>query len=149
MNQWLLLCWLRDHWVYLGGGLSLLVGARAATIHSKSWPKISNRSTIENYPGEGLVHKRAWWLWNAFQEGLQNFVGSFAGWCCVGALAVRISAAPIGSNCVAPNLGSLNGIDVFLFLTAILGVSGRLAETVHHLIDAISKIVEGLVRKLG
>jgi hypothetical protein len=77
----------------------------------------------------------------AFQEFLQNFVGSFAGWCCVGALAVRISAAP--------ELRSLNSVDIFLFLAAILGVSGRLAETVHQFIVAIGKIVEGVAKKLG
>lgn len=106
--------------------LSVLVGARAATIHSV--PYSSRRDFWR-------------WFWNGFQEFLQNFVGSFAGWCCVGALAVRISAAP--------DLRSLSGVDVFLFLAAILGVSGRLAETVHRFIDAIGKIVEGVVKKVG
>jgi hypothetical protein len=127
--------------VALGGALSLLVGARAATIHSKSWPKSTWLSTREAYPGEGLGHKRWCWLWNIFQEFLQNFVGSFAGWCCVGALAVRVSKYP--------ELQGLNGGDAFLFLAAILGTSGRLAETVHRFIDAIGKIVEGVVKKLS
>jgi len=90
----------------------VLVGARAAMIH---YVPDSRRDPWRVF-------------WNAFEEFLQNFVGSFAGWCCVGALAVRISAAP--------ELRSLNGVDVFLSLAAILGVSGRLAETVHRFIDA-------------
>jgi hypothetical protein len=122
MNRWLL-HWLRDYWLYPAVLLSALVGVRAAMIH---YVPSSDR----------------WWMiWNAFQEFLQNFVGSFAGWCCVGALAVRISAAP--------ELRSLNSVDIFLFLAAILGVSGRLAETVHQFIVAIGKIVEGVAKKLG
>lgn len=107
----------------IGVPMSLIWGTRAAMIH-----------TVSRY-------NRWRWFWNGFYEFMQNFVGSFAGWCCVGALAVRISEAP--------RLCSLGIVDAFLFVTAIIGTSGRLAETIHKLLDAIGNIALGVAKKLA
>lgn len=124
MNQWLL-HGLRDYWLVPAVLFSAAWGARAGRIHANPEHR----------------YNRSLQFWGYFYEFVSNFVGSFAGWCCVGALAIRIGAAP--------ELRSLNSVDIFLFLAAILGVSGRLAETVHHFIDAISKVVDGITKKLG
>jgi hypothetical protein len=86
---------------------------------------------------KGALHPQ----WAYFYEFVSNFVGSFAGWCCLYALAVRASGA-------GPALHSLNGVDIFLFFAAIVGVSGRLAETIHRFIDAIGAFVGAVAKKL-
>lgn len=78
--------------------------------------------------------------WYYFYEFTSNFVGSLAGWCCILVLGFRISKA--GAHV-------LNGIDIFLFLTAIVGISGRLAETIHRSIDAIGKLLEAVTKKVA
>ena len=108
-------------WLLLALTFSFLWGKRAGDIHRP----------------EGAEHRR----WTYFYEFISNFVGSMAGWCCLAALAVRANGA-------GPALHSLNGVDIFLFFAAIVGLSGRLAETIHRFIDAIGAFVAGVAKKL-
>lgn len=98
---------------------SFLWGKRAGDIH-----KI-----------EGAPHPR----WAYFYEFVSNFVGSIAGWCCLAALSARIWGG---------GLRSLNGVDIFPFFAAIVGISGGLAETIHRFTDAIGAFVAGVAKKL-
>jgi hypothetical protein len=119
-NQWLRVL-LVGGWLLFALAFSFLWGKRAGDIHN----------------AEGDQHPR----WTYFYEFVSNFVGSFAGWWCLYALAIRVSAA-------GPALHSLNGVDIFLFFASIVGISGRLAETIHGFINAIGAFVAGIAKKL-
>jgi hypothetical protein len=116
MNRFLLQ-WLIDFWLLPATVMSVLWGMRAGAIH----------------PDYG--HRK----WNYFYEFASNFVGSFAGWCCVYTLAVRIGS----------DVKSLGGFDFLLSLVAVIGVSGRLAETIHKFLDAIGTVVGAIAKKAG
>jgi hypothetical protein len=77
--------------------------------------------------------------WERFYQFTSNFVGSFAGWSCVYALAVRAIAAP--------DLRSLNGGDAGLFLAALLGLTGHLTQALVGLISAIEGVAAVLAKK--
>jgi hypothetical protein len=79
--------------------------------------------------------------WQYFYQFTSNFVGCFAGWCCLYALAVRASAAP--------DLRSLNGIDAALFLIALFGLTGHLVQALVGLMAAVETLATAIGRKLG
>ena len=77
--------------------------------------------------------------WVYFYQFTSNFFGSFAGWCCVYALALRASTAP--------DLRSLGGADAVLFLLAIVSLTGHLTQALVGLIDAIEGVAGALAKK--
>jgi hypothetical protein len=119
-NRWLNLL-MTYGWLIAALVVSFLWGKRSGDIH-----RIDN----DRHP-----------RWTYFFESVSNFVGSFAGWCCAYALVVRINGA-------GPDLRSLNGVDIFLFLAATLGISGRFAETIHRFIDAMGSFIGALAKKV-
>lgn len=79
--------------------------------------------------------------WQYFYQFTSNFVGSFAGWICLYALAVRASAAP--------DLRSLSGIDALLFLIALFGLTGHLVQALVGLMAAVETLATAVGKKLG
>lgn len=70
-----------------------------------------------------------------------NFAGSFAGWVCVAALAMRLKAQ-------TPSLAQLGWSDGILFLAALIGVTGHLPSVVVGLGSALGKLADALAGRL-
>jgi len=71
-----------------------------------------------------------------------NFVGAFAGCCCVYFLAIRAKA-------VLSNPQAVFGLgDFVLFLLFVLGLTGNLPQTMAGILNSIGKIVETVTKKV-
>jgi hypothetical protein len=83
--------------------------------------------------------------WEIFNNFTVNFVGSFAGWCCVYAVVARAQSEP--------SLRALNGGDALLFLLSILGVIGMLPQAILGVVSSLgaltAAITAAISKKLG
>jgi hypothetical protein len=80
--------------------------------------------------------------WEIFNNFTVNFVGSFAGWCCVYAVAARALSA-------FPDLRALNGIDALLFFLSILGIIGMLPQAILGVVSSLRALTVAVSKKLG
>jgi hypothetical protein len=101
--------------------------------------------------------------WGAIYQFIFNSVGSFAGWCCIYALAVRMRIAlPSSHNLLTgcgPSVPGLTGPaqspppltagDFLLFLMAVLGATGHLPQAMAGLLSSIERLAEGAAKKIG
>lgn len=79
-----------------------------------------------------------------FQSAYQfifNGVGSFAGWLCLYALAVRVQSR-------LPCLAGFSWGDVLLFVFALLGLTGHLPQAVVGFLGVFEKIGEKVAQKI-
>jgi hypothetical protein len=83
----------------------------------------------------GLIKPR--WLY-CFQPLINNLFGSLAGWLAIYVLSLRTQSDVL----------HLGWPDLWLGVVALLGISGKLPETVQGFILSIGKAVEAITKKL-
>ena len=112
-------------------------------------------SVLWGLRGRDLFPNKDHSRWEAFYQITFNSVGSFAGWCCIYALAVRMrialpsshnlltGCAPSASGLIGPaqSFPSLTGGDFLLFLMSVLGATGHLPQAMAGLLSSIERLV--------
>ena len=122
-------------WLYLAVAMSLFWGARGVFFFGfDTLADLKDGAFRKEHP-----------KWERFFQGsyqfIFNVVGSFAGWLCLYALAVR----------VRPRLPELTGFgwgDVLLFVFALVGLTGHLPQAVVGFLRIFEKIGEKVANKL-
>ncbi|MFA6028325.1 MAG: hypothetical protein WC969_00590 [Elusimicrobiota bacterium] len=134
--------------------VSTLYGVRGIAIEVR---EVKNENAQAKRDG-----KEEWRCWQIllvhyFQDFMYNFVGSLAGWTAVFLLSYRLFLSvappapplPEGFVLTAPNLNLLSKLDLTLALVALLGITGKLPQTVEGFIHSIGKAVETVTGKLA
>lgn len=76
--------------------------------------------------------------WSIFQF-IFNFAGSFAGWCCLYLLILRLQ----------PNLlKDWNLSDFMLFLLSFLGITGLLPQSFYGLVESLERLAAAAINRL-
>ena len=117
-------------WLIPASIMSIFWGLRSVCLFTKDSPS--------------LFKNKVPWIgkfWIGSYQFISNFVGSFAGWCCLYVLLIRLQ-----SN--YPNLDYINLMDLFLFIFSLLGLAGHLPELIVGFVGSFSKIIEALIKKI-
>jgi len=91
-----------------------------------------------------LLKSKLPWIgkfWSGSYQFISNFVGSFAGWCCLYVLLIRLQIN-------YPNLDYVNMMDLLLFIFSLLGLTGHLPQLIVGFVGSFSKIIEAVVKKI-
>lgn len=133
--------------------LSTILGIRGIAIHI-------NVSKDENARLRG-EQKAEWKTWQVIlvyyvADFIFNFVGSLAGWIALYMLSYRLFTCtgpcplpPSNYLLDRPNLHLLGWPELALAVLALLGITGRLPETMQNFIGSIAEAVKSLTGKLA
>jgi hypothetical protein len=118
MNE--LIRWIFSNWIYFALITSAIYGMLGVRIHVPKEHTGFNKFLV------------------SFYQFNFNFIGSFAGWSCLHVLKNRL---------IAP-YSNLGGVDFVLFILAVLGLTGNLAESFYGIVISIKKIGEAFAGML-
>ena len=93
---------------------------------------------------DSLFKNKLPWIgkfWIGSYQFISNFFGSFAGWCCLYVLLIRLQIN-------YPNLDYVNIMDLLLFVFSLLGLTGHLPQLIVGFVGSFSKIIEAVVKKI-
>ena len=108
-----------------------------STVAIVSSALLAARGVIIEWPVVRLGQIKPNWLYS-YQPLINNLFGSLAGWLAIYILSLRTQ----------PDVLHLGWPDLWLGVVALLGISGKLPETVQGFIISIGKAVETLTNKL-
>ncbi len=121
-----------SHWLVIAVGMSLFWGIRGAYLEYVD-------RTDDFILRVDKPHRLHSLLNFATFQFIFSFVGSFAGWCCLYILILRVQ----------PNLlRNLDSSDFVLFLLSFLGIAGILSQAIYGLIKSLGKIAAIGIDKL-
>lgn len=126
---------LQKYWIFLSMTMSLFWGIRSAFLYARRphYGTLAEHFISENkYLGWG-------YFFMASYQFLFNFIGSMAGWFCFHMLLMRLR----------PQEGMLlvlSAADFFLFLFAVIGLTGHLPQTLYGFVVSVGNIGDALVK---
>jgi hypothetical protein len=133
-------------------GLSIILGIRGIAIQVHD---VKNENIRLKKNGEVEWNKYQRVLVHYFQDFLYNFVGSVAAWIALYMLSYRLfiytegaSTAPLGYLPHQPNL-HLGWSGLGFAIVALLGITGKLPQTVEGFILSIGKAVQMITGRVA
>jgi len=132
---------LKSQWIMLSILFSLFWGVRSVYFFTTNPAKNLTGEQSSRFPFLRICPCLGGFFIASYQF-VFNFVGSFAGWCCLYVLLVRIEAQTIEKI-------NFSGGDVLLFIGSLLGITGHLPQALLGFVESFSKIAEKATDKLS
>jgi hypothetical protein len=114
---------LKNNWLLLASLSSIFWGVRSAYLFGTKAASCWTSFFVRSY------------------QFIFNFVGSFAGWCCLYVLLLRINNVALATH-------DFTGGDVLLFLLSLFGLTGHLPQATYGLVQAVESLAQKAIEKM-